>query len=417
MSAKMKIKFLASFIGLICWLSPSLLHADDGGDLANFSGNQALREAIWRLGAFSPPGQEARDKKRSLTVTDLKGLPPLTIDFYFDEPLDPWPESLMLSIVAESGPPPLELVIRDERPFGGSNIICSGLRELAQKPQACQGSDFLLEILQGLSERLLAAHPRLGAIDWRENAPGFEMARVPLRFGARLGQADLFIVRIDPNLYHFRPYHESEFASEPQANILGWADRLKNAIALINGGQYYPNRTYMGALHRDGQKLSPGTHAHWKGFFAANPTANAPQSTPLAAIIDHSDADSSWQAENYHTLMQSFMILADKGEIRVRESKNLAGRAAIGQDSEGRILLIMTPAAITLYDFALALKSPELELESVMGLDGGFETQLLLRQNGKPFLATGQFSINEKRAVYLPGYHPTLPTVLAVEPK
>ncbi|MDR2945193.1 MAG: hypothetical protein LBV79_00380 [Candidatus Adiutrix sp.] len=51
-----------------------------------------------------------------------------------------------------------------------------------------------------------------------------------------------------------------------------------------------------------------------------------------------------------------------------------------------------------------------------MGLDGGFEAQLLLRQNGTPFQAAGQFSISKKRAVYFPGYHASLPVVIAVVP-
>jgi len=415
MFAKIKIYILAA-----CFLALFLGGAEAGaegagGALSDFSGNQRLRAAVWQLAAFVPAGKSGGGE-RTLVVEGVGGLPPVTISLTFGEPLDPWPIRLKLTFRAEDSSPPTYLTLADARPFGGPNIRLTGLSPQAARQEADNPAALLTDLLGRLNERLLKARPRLGPVTWRENAPGFEAGRTRLLYGARLGPDDLFLVRFDPARFAFRPYHEKEYPEAGQVNIGGWAERLVSASALINSGQYYPDRAYMGLLNRAGQSLSAKAHPQWKGVLVSEPKPAAPAGAPAAALIDLQDNPEARRPEDYQNAMQSFMLLDRKGNIRVRDSRNLAGRAAIGQDREGRILLIMTPAATTLYDLASALKSANLGLSQVMGLDGGFETQLLLRQNGTPFFTGGQFSITEKRAVYIPGYHPTLPAVLAVEP-
>ena len=377
--------------------------------LAAFSGNHKLRAAIWRLGAFVSTGASGLTS-RTVTIDGIKDLPPVTIVFNFDEPLNPWPDSLSLKFVGEaSANPPVYITIEDREPFGGPNLKVTGLTA-GGRDEAARA---FLDLLNRLNDRLMKSRPKLGQINWQENSPGFEAARTELRYGARFGPPDLYLARFDPARFTFRPYHESEFSGQEPVNINGWAGRLPEAAAIINSGQYFPDRTYMGLLSRNGQNFSTGPHKQWKGVMAADPGPDAPVGTPDAAVIDFQEQPAA--LDHYQSVMQSFMLLDKRGNIRVRDSYNLAGRSAIGEDREGRIVLIMTPAAISLYDLALTLKDSRLGLVRVMGLDGGFEAQLLLRQNGTPFIAGGLFSISSARSVYVPGYHPTLPSVLAVE--
>jgi len=417
MFTKIKIYILLAGLPVLLSFFPGSLAGAErsGGGLADFSGNERLREAIWQLAAFVPAAKNGGE--RILAAEGAGGLPPVTISLGFGEPLDPWPVKLKLTFLAENFSPPTYLTMTDERPFGGPNIRLSGLApQESSRREAENPSVMLTNLLTRLNARLLNIRPRLEPVAWREKAPGFDLARTRLLYGARLGPADLYLVRFDPARFVFRPYHEKEYPEDGQVNIAGWGGRLASAVALINSGQYYPDRAYMGLLSRSGQSLSAGLHPKWKGFLVSEPKPEAPDGAPAAALIDLSTSRDPWRPEHYQNAMQSFMLLDSTGRIRVRDSRNLAGRAAIGQDREGRVLLIMTPAAITLFDLATALKSPDLNLSQIMGLDGGFESQLLLRQNGTPFFIGGQFSITEKKAVYIPGYHPALPAVLVVEP-
>ena len=389
MLKKNKIPIWAGLLGLFLLAGPAAAQ-----EIADFPGRERLKAGIWRLAGFLP---DQGGLTRSLSVPGPDGAPWATVSLTFGEALDPWPESLTIA-----APP---ITVTDRRPFGGPNLRLTG-----------QASENAPETLTRLTETLanrLQDRPRLESFTWRTGAPGFDWARTGIIYGARFGPGDLYLARFDPALHLFKPYHESEF-TEP-ANLSGWDERFPSALALINGGQFYPDRRYMGRLRRDGREISPDDHARWRGFLVSGPRSKAQR--PEAAIIDLDNQEPGLTPDNYLNVMQSFMLLDRSGRIRVRDTANLAARAAVAEDREGRLILLMTPAAISLYDLALVLKSPSLGLVKALNLDGGFESQFLWRRDGETFQVTGQYSLSPGRAVHLPGYHPALPAVLAVEPQ
>lgn len=410
----MWLKIRIHILVLVLWgLGTTVLAEAQGDLLAPFSRQIELKEALWNLAAFVPGQNGSTSLNRTLEVEGVSGLPPVKINLNFAAPLDLWPQSLTLDFVAEkSENKSVIFTITDHQPFGGPNLSLSGLDRQGDSRSA---PNIMLDIITSLNQRLLAGRNKLGPVKWREIAPGFQLARAKLLYGVRMGNNDLFLARFDPNLYAFKPYHENEFPNEPQVDIHGWSQRLKQAPALINGGQYYPDRSYMGTITRQGQILAPKPHPQWKGYLVSTPTTNAPPNAPKAAIIDQNHPG-TLQPVHYLNSFQSYMLLDEKGTIRVRNTHNLAGRTAIAQDKQGRLILIMTPGAISLYDLALALKYSNLNLIRVIGLDGGFEAQLLIKENERPFISGGHFSITKKQAIYLPGFYQSLPMVLAIEP-
>lgn len=385
------------------------------GDEFFVPGAERLRAAVWQLGAFVPATEGEPYSVRRLAVNDVPGLQPAEITLKFDEPLNPWPAEIIISLQAEAGDPALFFTLSDRRPFGGQGVTLGGL-----PPEGHPGEsppELFLKILERVNLRLSGGLPTMTPVEWREEAEGLSAAEGRLLYGARQGQGELHLLRLDPARYALRPFHESNFPGEGPTDMSGWAERLPGAAAIINGGQYYPDRAYMGLLRQDGVDFSAGIHKSWKGFLVSGPADGAPPGAPPAAIIDMETHSGPWLPDDYCNVMQSFMMLDSLGRVRVKDSRNLAARAAIAQDYEGRLILIMTPAAVSLYDLATALKKSDLGLKSVMGLDGGFEAQLMIRGGPSPLISGGHFSITEKRALFLPGYSPSLPAVLAVEPR
>jgi hypothetical protein len=370
----------------------------DGDALEDFSGRERLKAAIWRLAGFLP---DQGGRTRSLSAPGPDGRPETTIALTFGENFNPWPESLELTMPAAKG----AVTVTDRRPFGGPNLRFAG-EDAENAPEA------LTRLAETMVRRLLA-RPRVESFTWRTAAPGFDWAKTKINYGARFGPSDLYLARFAPDRYLFKPYHESEFPES--VDLKGWGERFPSLPALINAGQFYPDRRYMGRLRRDGLEISPGDHARWQGFLVSAPRTRG--RGPAAAIIDMENQEPGLGPDHYLNVLQSFMLLDRAGRIRVRDTANLAARAAVAEDREGRLLLLMTPAAISLHDLALALKDPGLKLVQALGLDGGFECQFLWRRDGETFRATGQYSLSPRRAVHLPGYHPTLPAVLAVEPR
>ena len=394
MFKKNKIPIWAGF--LVFSMMAVSAAADETG-LADFSGRERLKTAIWRLAGFLP---DQGGRTRLLNISSLDGRPEAAISLTFGETLNPWPESLELTMPAAQG----HVTVTDRRPFGGPNLRFPG-EDAENAPEA------LTRLAETLVGRLLE-RPRVERFTWRPAAPGFDWARTEIIYGARFGPNDLYLARFDPARYVFKPYHESEFPAP--VNLSGWGERFPSLPALINAGQFYPDRRYMGRLRRDGLEISPADHGRWRGFLVSVPRTK-PYRGPASTIIDQENPKQGLTPEDYLNVMQSFMLLDRGGRIRVRDTANLAARAAVAEDQEGRLLLVMTPAAMSLHDLALALK--DLKMVQALGLDGGFEGQFLWRRDGETFQATGQYSISPGRAFHLPGYHPTLPAVLAVEPK
>ena len=398
MLKKNKIPIWAGLLALSLLARPAA--ADETG-LEDFSGRERLKAAIWRLAGFLP---DRGGLTRSLSVPGPDGRPAAVISLSFGEALDPWPESLELAIPPAEGSAEGAVSVTDRRPFGGPHLRVTG-REASEAPET------LTSLAETIGRRLLN-RPRLERPVWLAGGPGFDWAKTRLIYGARFGPDELYLARFDPARCLFKPYHESEF-TEPAA-LSGWGERFPSALALINAGQFYPDRRYMGRLRRDGREISPGDHAGWRGFLVSGPRSGGGR--PAAAIIDLENPEPGLTPDDYRNVLQSFMLLDRTGRVRVRDTANLAARAAVAEDREGRLLLLMTPAAVSLHDLALALKDPSLGLVQALSLDGGFESQFIWRPEGEAFQVTGQYSLSPGRAVHLPGYRPTLPAVLAVEP-
>lgn len=382
---------------------------DDGG---------ALKAAVWRLGAFLPPGdQDLANMPRELQATLPNGTA-LAANLDFDDSLLPWPARLTLTVRPDQTDHPDHLVLEMTHPFdrAGVQVMDPAGNSPADETQFEEAA----ERLAALADTLSATWPRLEKFDWQSVAPGLETATAYLRYGLRLGPRQLYLARLEPDKYDFKPWHEADFQIDgfkDGVNIDGWSRLLPQAALLINGGQYELDRSYIGLLRRDGTWLVSERHGSWQGFLVSDPGPDAPPNAPRAAVLDLELKEPPLQPEQYRNVMQSLMLLDSRGRIRVKDSYYLASRAAIGQDREGRIWAIMCPGAISLRDLAQALKDPSLDLVRVLCLDGGFEAQIWWRNpDGSPVNVTAEYLVFPNETVYAPQMFRSLPSVIAAIP-
>jgi len=381
---------------------------DDGGD---------LKAAVWRLGAFLPPGdQDSANAARRFQATLPDGLT-LAAELEFAEPLMPWPTRLLLTARPDQPGHPDHLVLEMGPPFNETGkVVGAGGSIPATAEQLKQAA----ERLTALADDLSARWPLLEKFDWRTLEPGLETATAYLRYGPRLGPRRLHLARLDPDKFTLKPWHETDFQIDglkDGRNIDGWSRLLPQAALLINGGQYEPDRSYIGLLRRDGHWLASKRHSSWQGFVVSEPGPEAPPNAPRAAVLDLELNEPPLAPEHYLNVMQSLMLLDSRGRVRVKNSYYLASRAAIGQDDQGRLWAIMAPGAISLRDLALALKDPALGLVRVLCLDGGFEAQIWWPDPaGPPHSVTAEYLVFPTETVYAPQMFRSLPSVIAAVP-
>ena len=247
--------------------------------------------------------------------------------------------------------------------------------------------------------------PSLTTPRWKELATGVAFARVEATRYCKLGSSGVAAVRLDPARCRIEPYHELEFSQT--ATILEWAERLKVPVVL-NAGLYDTHRRHLGTLRRKGRDLGGNRHVTWKGVLAVDPRETG---LPAAALLDLDLPEDVALEDKYATLVQSMMLFDRNGDIRVRQSNRIARRSAVAVDRQGRVLLLVTEGAYTLWDTGVLLRESGWDLVQALALDGGNEASLIVESNGVRYRSFENDRSGSDAATLV-----TLPSILAVRP-
>ncbi|HYV51348.1 MAG TPA: phosphodiester glycosidase family protein [Dongiaceae bacterium] len=247
--------------------------------------------------------------------------------------------------------------------------------------------------------------PSLTPPRWKELAGGVAFARVEATRYCRLGSVGIAAVRLDPTRCRIEPYHENEFSD--RATILDWEARLK-APVILNAGLYDTNRRHLGTLRRQGRDLGGSRHVSWKGELALEPRE---EGLLPAVLLDLSLPEDIALETKYATAVQSMMLFDRNGEIRVRRSDRIARRSAVALDRQGRVLLLVTEGAYTLWETGVLLRESGWDLVQALALDGGNEASLIVESNGVRYRSFENDRSGTDVATLV-----TLPAILAVRP-
>ncbi|MDR1109438.1 MAG: phosphodiester glycosidase family protein [Deltaproteobacteria bacterium] len=380
----------------------------------DFPPDGLLRSQIWQLAAWLSPASGDRGGLvwREALVPQEAGRPPLRLAMAFADDLSAWP----MAIEAEcrlDGPGDDGRVgfLRDARPFGQGNLSLD-----SAGPAELRGGARIMEGCLGRAIDGLSLGPYLEPFEWELLEPGLWRARTRANYGPRLGPRDVFLVRASPDFFRLAPYHESEEGPwrERPGDIRAWARRLPGAPVLVNSGQYFPDRSYMGLLRRQGKDIGSRAHGAYRGFWVQDPSLGADPGRPRATLLDREmvPEDDPGQ-EGYGTVIQSFMVLDRLGRTRVKRSERLASRAVLGLDRQGRAVVVLVKGAIALSD--LAVLAQKMGLVSALGLDGGLETQMALNLPQGLEIQAGRYSHSFLGSFLAEELGQTLPSVIAFE--
>ena len=247
--------------------------------------------------------------------------------------------------------------------------------------------------------------PSLTTPRWKELGNGIAFTRVEAMRYCRMGSPGVAVVRIDPTRCRIEPYHELEFSET--ATILEWEERLKLPVVL-NAGLYDTHRRHLGTLRRKGRDLGGNRHVTWKGVLATDPRETG---LPPAALLDLNFPEDVAMESKYATLVQSMMLFDRNGDIRVRQSDRIARRSAVALDRQGRVLLLVTEGAYTLWDTGVLLRESGWDLVEALALDGGNEASLVVESKGIRYRSFENDRSGSDAATLV-----TLPSILAVRP-
>jgi len=228
---------------------------------------------------------------------------------------------------------------------------------------------------------LFLAAPAAAATDrlWTEFGNGLELGRFPLA-GQGSPPATVHVLRIDPRRWELT-LHGLPSGGSGGYTAREWS-RREGLVAAINAGLYQEDyRTHSGYMRADGTVFSRGTNGYLSA--AAFDPVN-PQDPPFR-IFDLDNDPLAAVLGRYRRVVQNLRLIKRPGENRWSSQERRWSEAALGEDSEGRALLIFCGAPLPLDSLIEALLALPLGLVAAQHLEGGTQAQL--------FVAAGERTI------------------------
>jgi len=233
----------------------------------------------------------------------------------------------------------------------------------------------------GAALAVLAASLAIGASAsaeglWLSLGGGLDLGHFSL--GNQPGKgAVVHILRVDPRRWeltlHGLPRGESSGYTTRE-----WT-RREGLVASINAGMYQTDyRTHSGYLSADGTIFSRGMNAY---LSAAAFEPVDPRDPPFR-IFDLDEEPLASVLPRYRRVVQNLRMVKRAGENRWTPQQRPWSEAALGEDREGRALLIFCGVPLPLDRLIDSLLALPLGLVAAQHLEGGSQAQLFVKAGG-----------------------------------
>ena len=231
----------------------------------------------------------------------------------------------------------------------------------------------------GLAAVVLRVFPGACAeISWQHLDRGLDLL-VHQSAGTRQVMPDLVLLRIDPREHEFQLLTAGEEQSPP-LGIDEWV-RSHGLVAAINASMYWEDQSTSTGYMRNYDHLNNSRVHPWFGaFFVANPKTAG---LPAARVIDRK-AGEDWPEvlAGYETVVQNYRIISSDGSNAWLESSKRFSIAAVGEDSRGNILFILSLSPRQVRDLGTYLLDLPLDMRTTMYVEGGASASLYVKAGG-----------------------------------
>lgn len=247
---------------------------------------------------------------------------------------------------------------------------------------------------------------------WQTLAPGMDLKRLSARSSA--GDAQITILRIDPELWDLQFVGLSSTGETSGHTARAWAE-AHNLTAVINAGMFDTDgRTHLGYLRYREQVSNSHANAY-KSVAAFDPHGST---LPRFHIydLDSSGVTLEFILKDYGSAVQNLRLIKRPGASQWGQQAKKWSEAALGEDSNGRILFIFSRSPFSMHDLNQELLSAGIGLVAAQHLEGGPEAQLYVHAGKTELEMFGSYetSFREDDSNSIPW---PIPNVLGVRPR
>ncbi len=244
-------------------------------------------------------------------------------------------------------------------------------------------------------------------IPWKEADEGLYVAEFEPVFDN--APYAVTLVKIDPARYSFKLLCATEHGKE-LLTAGEWASKYQ-MLAVVNAGMFQENGlTSVGFMknfdHVNNRRLSRDNT-----ILAFNPVE---KNIPEIQIIDRECQVFSDLRQKYQSFVQSLRMISCKQQNVWSQQDSKWSTLAVGEDSQGNILFLLSRTPCSVHDFIEILLSLPLSLKSAMYLEGGPQASLYLSTPRMTLERYGVWGGLEKNNLQFPL---PLPNVIGISKK
>lgn len=251
--------------------------------------------------------------------------------------------------------------------------------------------------------------------DWTVLAPGMEFKWHAAKTPSPVGDSRIAVVRIDPTSWQLELVCRSQTGESAGRSARGWANAHGLAVA-INAGMFgLDYKTHVGYMEFRGHVYSSRVNAY-RSVAAFDP--RDPQRRPPFRIFDLDAPGITMQAirQEYASLVQNLRLIKRSGTSRWSPQDKRWSEAALGEDQDGRVLLVFSRSPFSMHEFNRELLSAGIGLVAAQHLEGGSQAQLYVNVGKTEIEIVGRSATSvggdEGNVIAWP-----IPIVLGVRPK
>lgn len=228
---------------------------------------------------------------------------------------------------------------------------------------------------------------------WQELEAGLEFGKFKVEHASVAGDSTITILRIDPQIWKLKIFCASQEENSDNHTPIEWCEKY-GLVTAINAGMFNQDfKTHTGFL-KAGTHLNNPKSNHYLSAVAFSPKRTG---LPLFRIYDLEDIEIDQLKKDYEYVTQNLRLIKRPCENRWSQQPKMWSEAALGEDSQGRVLFIFCRSPYTMHDFNEILLSLPIDLVCAQHLEGGPEAQLYLKDGGTKLELVGSFetSFNE----------------------
>ncbi len=216
----------------------------------------------------------------------------------------------------------------------------------------------------------------LAADTWKKLEDGLELGTFQVNTTSLFNHSEITVLRVDPKLWDIKLYSIKQFDYKKGITTKEWSQRHK-LTAAINAGMHLPDMSTHVGYMQAGDTIQGKKVKSYHSLAAFSPQKN--EVTPFR-IFDLDDANPEFDQikKDYAHVVQNLRLIKRPGENRWDKKSRRWNEAALGEDKQGRALLIYSSGLLTMHDLNETLLSLPLDIVAAQHLEGGREAQLYI---------------------------------------